>query len=86
VLETPFRSPQLTLIDLGPGEWLLYWKIPDRAPAHRKRRIPGIVQLPLLDLSPHDMAVGAEEGSSARRPRPHLHLVGEHQLSAQKDQ
>jgi len=35
----------------------------------------GIVQLPLLDLSPHDMAVGAEEGSGTTRSRPHLHLV-----------
>jgi hypothetical protein len=25
--DTPFRSPQLTLIDIGPHEWLLYWRL-----------------------------------------------------------
>jgi putative transposase len=73
--ETPFRSPQLALFDLGPGEWLLYWKTPDRAPVRRKRPPSSIIQLPLLDLSPYDMAIGAEEGSSAMRSRPHLHPV-----------
>src|SRR6266571_1055794 len=34
VAETVFRSPQLTLFDLGPDEWLLYWK----APAYALRR------------------------------------------------
>ena len=46
--QTPFRSPQLALFDLGPGEWLLYWKTPELAPARRRRRVPGIVQLPLF--------------------------------------
>jgi transposase len=73
--ETPFRSPQLALFDLGQGEWLLYWKNPDQAPAHRRRHVEGIVQLPLFDLPPIDMAVGAEEGSGAIRPRTHLHPV-----------
>jgi Integrase core domain len=73
--DTPFRSPQLTLIDLGPHEWLLYWKTPDYAPAHRKRRIEGIVQLPLFDPPPIDMAVGADEGRGATHPRTQLHLV-----------
>jgi putative transposase len=73
--DTPFRSPQLTLIDLGPHEWLLYWKTPDRAPAHRKRRIAGIVQLPLFDPPPEAKAVGADEGRGAPYPRTHLHLV-----------
>jgi transposase len=66
---TPFRSPQLALFDLGPGEWLLYWKTPDPAPAHRKHRIAGIVQLPLLDPLPEAKAVGADEGRSS--PHPH---------------
>jgi hypothetical protein len=72
--QTPFRSPQLALFDLGPGEWLLYWKTPDVAPARRRRCVLGIVQLPLFDLEPIDLAVGA--GSSGRAaPRVHLHLV-----------
>jgi putative transposase len=75
--ETPFRLPQLTLFDLGPHEWLLYWKTPDHAPAHRGRRVPGIVQLPLFELFPQDLAVGADETRGAPRPRPFLHLVGE---------
>jgi hypothetical protein len=49
--QTPFRSPQLALFDLGPGDWLLYWKTPEYAPVHRRRRIESIIQLPLIDLS-----------------------------------
>lgn len=73
--DTPFRSPQLALFDLGPGEWLLYWKTPDRAPAPRKHSTESIMQLPLLDLSLYERAVGAEEGSGAKHPRPHLQPV-----------
>jgi len=73
--ETPFRSPQLALFDLGPGEWLLYWKTPELAPAGRRRRVAGITQLPLFDLEPIDLAVGADEGRDALHPRSHLQLV-----------
>ena len=73
--ETPYRSPQLTLIDLGPGEWLLYWKTPDPAPAHRKRRIEGIIQLPLFDPLPEAKAIGADERRGTPHPHTHLHLV-----------
>ncbi len=58
--DTPFRSPQLTLFDLGRGDWLLYWKTPEDAPAPRRHRDPFIVQLPLFELPPLDMAVGAD--------------------------
>src|SRR5436189_3107132 len=61
--DTPFRSPQLALFDLGPGEWLLYWKTPELAPARRRRRVAGIIQLPLFDSEPIDLAVGADEGT-----------------------
>src|SRR5438874_10810644 len=81
--QTPFRSPQLVLFDLGPGEWLLYWKTPDVAPARRRRRVPGIVQLPLFDLEPIDLAVGADGGTP--HPRPHLHLVDSQVPSDEKD-
>ncbi len=44
--ETRFRSPQLTLFDLGPDEWLLFLRLPAYAP--RKRVTPGgATQLPL---------------------------------------
>ncbi len=74
---TPFRSPQLALFDLGPNEWLLYWKTPDHAPAHRRRRVPGMVQLPLFEVLPQDLAVGADETRTTVRPHTRLHLVGE---------
>ncbi len=48
--ETPFRSPQLTLIDLGPHEWVLFWHAPEYASARRKRQRQEIVQLPLFDV------------------------------------
>jgi len=28
IADTPFRSPQLTLIDVSPDEWILYWRMP----------------------------------------------------------
>jgi hypothetical protein len=75
--ETPFRSPQLMLFDLGPDGWILYWKTPDQAPPRRKHRVEGIVQLPLFEVSQRLLAVGADAGSEVKRPRPPLHLVGE---------
>jgi hypothetical protein len=72
---TPFRSAQLALFDLGPDEWLLYWKTPDYAPAQRRRRIPGIVQLPLFEQESLDLAVGTDETGGVARPRTHLHVV-----------
>jgi transposase len=75
--KTPFRSPQLLLFDLGPHEWLLYWRTPDHTPARSRRRVRGIVQLPLFDPEPQDMAVGADAGIGPRRSRTHLHLVEE---------
>jgi len=60
VAETVFRSPQLTLFDLGPGEWLLYWKAPTYAP--RRRRSPGsnVIQLVLFEVPVQEKAAGAE--------------------------
>lgn len=82
--ETPFRSPQLTLFDLGPGEWLLYWKTPDPARGPRRRCIPGIVQLPLFELSPLERIVGANERAVELRSHLHLHLMGKPDAHAEE--
>jgi hypothetical protein len=73
--DTPFRSPQLTLIDVGPHEWVLYWRVPPYAPARSARRIQGIVQLPLFDLPPQEKVVGGNEANAVTYPPPFLHLV-----------
>jgi hypothetical protein len=74
--ETPFRSPKLTLFDLGPDGRILYWKT-ERAPTHHRRSVPSLLQLPLFDLATLDIAVGDDTGRVELRPRTHLHLVGE---------
>ncbi len=74
--ETPFRSPQLTLFDLGPDGWILYWKT-EPAPTHHRQSVPSMLQLPLFDLAALERAVGDDTGRDTARPRPHLHLVGE---------
>src|SRR5712692_1196551 len=60
VAETVFQSPQLALFDLGPDEWLLYWKAPSYAP--RQRRPPGskVTQLVLFEVPVQEKAAGAE--------------------------
>ena len=60
VAETVFRSPQLTLFDLGPDEWSLYWKAPSYAP--RSPRPPGakVIQLALFEIPAQQKAAGAE--------------------------
>jgi hypothetical protein len=73
--KNPFRSPQLTLIDVGPDEWRLYWRAPSYQPRKRIRPIEGMVQLPLLDPLPEAKTVGADEGRGAPHTRTHLHLV-----------
>lgn len=67
--ETVFRSPQLTLFDLGPDEWLVYWKVPSYARQSRKRLMPGVIQPALFEVAVQEKAVGAEAFSSL------LHLM-----------
>jgi hypothetical protein len=50
VIETGYRSPQLTLWTLGPEEWLLFLKLPDYAARKKPKGAPDVIQLPLLDL------------------------------------
>lgn len=65
--ETIFRSPQVTLFDLGPDEWLLYWKVPSYAP--RRRRPPGLkmTQLVLFEVPVQEKAAGAETAQPSLR-------------------
>lgn len=71
----PFRSPQLTLIDVSPSEWRLYWHAPTYQPRRRKSRVEGLVQLPLFDTETVALAVGSGETSSTKRERSHLSLI-----------
>lgn len=67
--ETIFRSPQLTLFDLGPDEWLLYWKAPAYAPRRRHKPASNVTQLVLFEVPAQEKAAGAETAS------PFLRLV-----------
>lgn len=49
MIETSYRSPQLTLWTLGPDEWLLFKKLPDYAARTRKKRVE-VIQLSFLDI------------------------------------
>jgi transposase len=70
--ETPFRSAQLTLFDLGPDQWLLFWHVQPHAPSHRRRHIKGLVQLQLLEAPAQEKAVGADQATIRH---PWLHPV-----------
>lgn len=50
VIETRYRSPQLTLWTLGPDEWLLFKKLPDSV-ARKKWKRTETIQLPLPELN-----------------------------------
>lgn len=76
--DTPFRSAQLTLIDLGPDQWLLYWRTSAYAPARRKQSVPGIVQLPLFDVPVQEKAAGGHAMEPPMQSHPFLHLVFKH--------
>jgi putative transposase len=58
LVDTPFRSAQWTLFDLGPDDWLLYLRLPDYAIRRRKRQAKGIVQLGLFENALLQQAVG----------------------------
>jgi hypothetical protein len=47
LIETGYRSPQLTLWTLGPDEWLLFLKLPDYAARKKPQKKPDVIQLPL---------------------------------------
>ncbi|HYL41907.1 MAG TPA: hypothetical protein VEU97_00860 [Ktedonobacteraceae bacterium] len=58
--ETVFRSPQLTLFDLGPDEWLLYWKAPFYTLRRRKQPDSKVTQLVLFEVPVQEKAAGTE--------------------------
>lgn len=71
-IETPFRSPQLTLFNLEDG-WLLYLPARERLPSKPRHRDPGnIEQLPLPDFLLPD---GVEPLRPEGPVRPDLRLV-----------
>jgi hypothetical protein len=49
VVETDYRSAQLTLWTLGPDEWLLFKKLPEYA-LRKKRQLGEVILMPLLEL------------------------------------
>jgi len=63
VAETIFRSPQFTLFDLGPDEWLLYWKASSYALRHRRQSDSKVTQLVLFEVPAQEKAAGAEAES-----------------------
>ena len=69
---TPFRSPQLTLLDVGPNEWRLYWRAPSYQHKRRIHQIEGIVQLPLFEHQTVALAVGAENERVTKPELPRL--------------
>ena len=78
LVETPFRSPQLTLWTLGPDEWLLYWRTPDYAPRTRRRHVDGLVQPVLFDVPRGEKAVRATETSPTPSTGTHLRALPKH--------
>ncbi len=73
--DTPFRSSQLTLIDISPHEWVLFWHMPESPPAQRKHRVQGFVQLLLFDIPAQEKAVGANGTDPIAQQSPFLRLV-----------
>jgi putative transposase len=72
LVQTPFRSPQLTLWTLGPEDWVFYWRAEPYARSHRKRLASEISQQVLFDLAEVKRAVGAEGLSG---PHPWLRVM-----------
>jgi putative transposase len=56
LIQTRYQSPQLTLFELGPDDWLLFKKVPAYAPRKRRKR-GAIIQLPLPELDSSIRAV-----------------------------
>ncbi len=53
LIETSYRSSQLTLWTLNPDEWLLFLKLPNYAPRIKRKKLD-IIQFPLPGLDMHD--------------------------------
>ena len=83
LVQTPFRSPQLTLWTLGPDDWLLYWRTPDVTPVRRKRNAHEISQQVLFDLAEVEQAVGAE---GVVVPHPWLRVVRDADAARQTEE
>lgn len=49
LIQTQYQSPQLTLFELGPNDWLLFKKV-SAYPPRKKQKRGGVIQLPLPEL------------------------------------
>ncbi len=85
IADTPFRSPQLTLIDVSPDEWILYWRMPSYT-MHHRHQVPGVKQLLLFDLPTEAKAVGTTNVSGTTHPRAFLRLVVQPSEDQEPDQ
>ena len=56
LIQTRYQSPQLTLFELGPDDWLLFKKVPPYSPRKKQKR-GEIIQLLLPGLESSNRAV-----------------------------
>jgi putative transposase len=73
--QTPFRSPQLTLIDGSPSQWRLYWRASAYQARQKRQALSNLIQLPLFDDQPTALAAGDETKSTPVRSHAHLDLI-----------
>lgn len=69
LVDTHFRSPQLTLLDVGPDDWKLFWHLPEFPVKPRKRKGAGLMQPTLFD------ATALAQATFVAPPQPLLRLV-----------
>ena len=67
--DTHFHSLQLTLLDVGPDDWKLFWHLPEFPAKPRKRKGTGLMQPALFD------AIALAQAATVTPPQPLLRLV-----------
>lgn len=86
LVDTPFRSPQLTLIDLSPDAWVLFWHTPKNPPIRRRHRDSHMKQLPLFDPAEQSLAVGAESVTQEGSQRGQFRLISPESDKSEREQ
>jgi hypothetical protein len=74
--DTHFRSLQLTLLDVGPDDWKLFWHLPKFPAKPRKRKGTGLMQPALFD------ATALAQAAMVAPPQPLLRLVPKEETPA----